>query len=433
MRTFLLLCLVGLIAQAPPVSVASAAAPGKKLPRAEAKNKPHPKKGKAKAQDPSVDAPLPASGATPPSLAPAPADAPTAPAPAPAPAAPAPAPAAAPALAPAPSTTAAASQARSASPAPAPNPAARSDSTSNEQESIERTIKSAAAAVERVREEAPAAPIVTLDHSPRGAMKELAVAIAKRFAQKHGDMAFHRVAIPYFRNSGPNAEREKVGQLAAELLSVELQQQQKFVIVERERIDQLMREHRLKDLGVVDEGSAAEFGKVLGAQSLILGTVNEAGANYIVTARQVDAEKGTVLVSAEVAFERQGLLAISSDAIETRSRLGAGFRSAIVPGWGQIYNKEPVKGALLLSAALGVLGGASTMIGLSTVERNRYSLNRPETVTSRSRANTDILAANALLISYGALWAIGLVDALVNGKDHTTFTLETEATAALSP
>lgn len=213
-------------------------------------------------------------------------------------------------------------------------------------------------------------------------MKERAGVIAHRFFAKNGAVSFHRVAVPHFKNASPNTNKEKVGQLVAEILSVELAEEKKFVIVERERIDQIMKEHRLKDLGVVDEGSAAEFGKILGAQSLVLGTVTEAGPSYIVTVRQVDAE-GDVIVSAQVEIERQGLIAISSDAIETRSRLGAGFRSAVFPGWGQIYNKQPVKGGIFMALGIGVLGAAGTMIGVSTLERNRYALNRADTVDAR--------------------------------------------------
>jgi TolB-like protein len=276
------------------------------------------------------------------------------------------------------------------------------------------------------------APVVTNDKTPRGAMKELAGVIGQRFFAKNGAVSFHRVAIPHFKNASPNADKEKVGQLVAEILSVELAEEKKFVIVERERMDQIMKEHRLKDLGVVDEGSAAEFGKILGAQSLVLGTVTEAGPSYIVTVRQVDAEKGDVIVSAQVEIERQGLIAISSDAIETRTRLGAGFRSAVFPGWGQIYNKQPVKGGIFMALGIGVLGAAGTMIGVSTLERNRYALNRPDTVDARVTANNYILAANLLLISYGVVWAVSIIDALVSGKDHTTFNVSTDTPGAVS-
>ena len=398
----------------------AAAVSPKKIGRPEAKPKPPVKKAKPGAAHSGDTGPAAEAPAEPVPVAPAPnpVEAPAVARPAPASATPVAAPLSPPPAAEAPANGASVSEARA-----------------SEMQPLEADMAKARARNEKERDAAPPprdGEVITQDHTPRGAMKELAAAIAKRFTARHPEANFHRTAIPYFKNASPNAEKEKVGQLCAEILSVALAEQKRFVIVERERMDQIMKEHRLKDLGVVDEGSAAEFGKILGAQSLVLGTVTEAGASYIVTVRQVDAEKGDVLVSAQVEVERQGLLAISSDAIETRSRMGAGFRSALVPGWGQLYNKQPIKGALFLTAALGVLAAGGTMIGLSTMERNRYALNRPDTVNARERANTYILAANILLISYGVVWAVSIIDALVNGKDHTTFQVATETPAALS-
>ena len=116
-----------------------------------------------------------------------------------------------------------------------------------------------------------------------------------------------------------------------EILSAELAKKEAFVVVERERLDQVMREHRLKGLGVIDDDTAAEFGRVLGAQSLVSGTVGEAGPSFIVTVKQVEVETGRVLVSGKVEIERAGLIALSSDAVVKRSVMGAAIRSAILP------------------------------------------------------------------------------------------------------
>ena len=45
----------------------------------------------------------------------------------------------------------------------------------------------------------------------------------------------------------------------------------------------------------------------------------------------------------------------AADSIKTTPR-GALLRSAVLPGWGQVYNKRPLKGALFGTAALTLLG-----------------------------------------------------------------------------
>ena len=44
----------------------------------------------------------------------------------------------------------------------------------------------------------------------------------------------------------------------------------------------------------------------------------------------------------------------AADSIKTTPR-GALLRSAVLPGWGQVYNKRPLKGALFGTAALALL------------------------------------------------------------------------------
>ena len=91
-----------------------------------------------------------------------------------------------------------------------------------------------------------------------------------------------------------------------------------------------MKEYRLADLGIVDSNSVAQFGKVLGAQTILSGSVNEAGAKYLVTVRQVEVESAQVLATASVEIDRAGLIALSEESVVLRSKGGATFRSALV-------------------------------------------------------------------------------------------------------
>lgn len=266
------------------------------------------------------------------------------------------------------------------------------------------------------------------DGTVNGAMSALADGVAKGFAALGREVPFHRIAVPYFEEAGEAAASQHVGRLVAELLSVELAERRPFVIVERERLKQVMREHRLAGLGIVDESTAAAFGKVLGAQSLISGTVSEAGPKYVVTVRQVEVESGRVLVSGKVEMDRAGLVALSSEAVVLRSRTGALFRSVVVPGWGQFYNREPVKGTLFLAGGLGTAGAAAGFFLASLGAKSDYESNTAEHVGQREVANDRVRVANVLLIAYGVVWAANLVDAYLSGSDSTTVELTASGT-----
>lgn len=275
---------------------------------------------------------------------------------------------------------------------------------------------------------APSAPVPVqleaADGTVAGASRVLADAMAKAFGERHPGAAFHRVAVPYFSEVGADATDNQLGKVVAELVSVELAKREPFVLVERERLDQVMREHRLKSLGVVDEDTAAEFGKVFGAQSILAGSVSDAGPQYVVAVRQVDVESGQVLVTGQVNIDRAGLIALSSEAVVKKSKLDALFRSTVMPGWGQLYNDEPVKGGLFLAGGLGALGTGLGFYAAALSAQSQYEENTASTVRYRDVANDRIRVANTSLLVAAAVWGLGMLDAYLSGRDYSTVTIE---------
>lgn len=268
-----------------------------------------------------------------------------------------------------------------------------------------------------------AAPLAQSGGSVTDGSRALAEAISKGFQSLGRAAAFHRVAVPYFKELGGDTTEHNLGRLVSELIAAELTQRPPFVVVERERLDQVMKEHRLADLGVVDEATASKFGRVLGAESLVSGTVAEAGPSYVVTVRQVDVETGKVLVSGTVTFERAGLVALSSDAIEMKSASGAMFRSILLPGWGQFYNDEPAKGAIFMGLGLGSLATAGGFFAAAHSANSNYLAGTPDVVGDRVIANDRIRVTNALLVGYGVVWAVNVIDALISGRSETSIDL----------
>jgi curli biogenesis system outer membrane secretion channel CsgG len=266
------------------------------------------------------------------------------------------------------------------------------------------------------------------DGTVPGGAKALAQAVVKGYKSLNKDSAFHRVAVPYFKEIGSEVAEHSLGRVVAELLSVNLSQQKPFVVVERERLDQIMREHRLSDLGLVDENTATQMGKILGAESLVSGTVSSVGPNYIVTVRQVDVSTGKILNSAQVQFKRAGLVALSADSVVLRSTTGAIFRSALIPGWGQFYNREPAKGLLFAAAGLGSLGTAAAFYLKAQTANSEYKMGTVDTVEQRALANESVKIANISLMAFGAVWLLNVLDATISGTDSSSVEISPTAT-----
>lgn len=67
-----------------------------------------------------------------------------------------------------------------------------------------------------------------------------------------------------------------------------------WTVLEVSQMKKIASEHRLSMSGLVDEKKAIKVGKVLGAQYLIVGSVNATGSVFTLTARLVDVVTGVV-------------------------------------------------------------------------------------------------------------------------------------------
>jgi len=102
--------------------------------------------------------------------------------------------------------------------------------------------------------------------------------------------------------------------------------------------------------------------------------------------------------------------------IVTRDPTGALLRSAVLPGWGQFYNDRPVKGIVLGSLELGLLGWLIAE-HLASEEARRENDDPAYQLHSQRRLD---------LIWYtSATWLFGMLDAYVDAYLYS-FSTENE-------
>ncbi|MEO0101663.1 MAG: CsgG/HfaB family protein [candidate division WOR-3 bacterium] len=105
------------------------------------------------------------------------------------------------------------------------------------------------------------------------------------------DLREKRIAVLPFESS----YGFEVGKVAADELSLALGKIGKFDIVERGRIEELWKEQDL-DKKRIDEKTAVEIGKMLGAHGVILGAVREYRRNKVgLACRLVSVETGRII------------------------------------------------------------------------------------------------------------------------------------------
>ena len=98
--------------------------------------------------------------------------------------------------------------------------------------------------------------------------------------------------------NGINIEKSNALVLTERLRSeiIELNQ---FVVLERSAIQTIIDEQKFQSSGIVDNNSAAEIGKVIGAKYVLIGTVSKIGETYSVDSRLINVETATSIRSAD--------------------------------------------------------------------------------------------------------------------------------------
>lgn len=251
------------------------------------------------------------------------------------------------------------------------------------------------------------------------AMRKVGDALAAGFQKLPGGARYQRLAVLEFGETGADAKRHELGTVVSAELATNLRRDHGFLLVERARLKQVLGELRLGEMGLVDPAVAPKLGKLADAQALVMGSVAQAGDRYLVNARVVSTETAETLAAASEPVAAASLVALSSEAVVLRSRKDGAFRSLLVPGWGQVYNREPVKAAVILGTEVALIGGAGAFHVLGEGAKRDYqkSTDPARAATLRADAERDLRWRNGLLVAAGALWVLNVADAYFSGVD----------------
>jgi TolB-like protein len=242
--------------------------------------------------------------------------------------------------------------------------------------------------------------------------------------QKAVDVGFRRMAVLPFKTLESKAKESNLGRVSSELLSSRLALNPRILQVERSRLDSVISELKRSERGELSKDGAVSVGKLLGANNIVLGSVAVSGADYLITARVVDSETGRVVTAADQIFPQAGMVAISEEMVEVKSRFNAAMRSMVVPGWGQVYNGDLGRGLVYGATFFGLAAGAITSTILGNQAKDAYNENTRSTVDEREVANGHYDRVNYFLLGLGTLWAVAVSDAYITGRDATTINVD---------
>jgi len=167
-----------------------------------------------------------------------------------------------------------------------------------------------------------------------------------------------RVAVIDFENKTTYGTR--LGSASADILVTELAKTDRFILIERAKLDKLLGEQKLGLTGIIDPDTAAKMGRMLGAAAIVTGAVSEFGvktrggdyllyeskkqiAEAVVDVRIVDAETGQILHAESgkgIAESGSGsVLGMGTKSSYDEALEGKALRAAIVKFAGNVVNK----------------------------------------------------------------------------------------------
>lgn len=152
-----------------------------------------------------------------------------------------------------------------------------------------------------------------------------------------------KIAVLNFEN---NSSREggKYSQKAADLMMNELAKSGTFTVVERKRLDALIREQDFQQSGNVDPKKAVSIGKMLGVDAVVLGTIEKLGVGKQTTTvgdSTITRYNASVEVNIRVVNVHTGAI-LFSDSEEA----SANTKTASVPGYDMGGGPPSVDGPL---------------------------------------------------------------------------------------
>lgn len=278
--------------------------------------------------------------------------------------------------------------------------------------------------------EAPGAEAATsaVPTTLQGRLRQLADKVAAGLDRVEGEMRYQRFAVMPFEEVGAGAQDRQLGMLVAAELTTFLRRDHGVLLVERAQIESVIEEMALGQTGLIDESSAVEIGKLAGADGAILGTVSEAGDQYLVNAKVVSISSGEVVLAEQVSLPAADLVALSAEAVVLRSTSGAIYRSLLLPGWGQIYNRQPIKGAVFVAAEVASVGLAVTyhLLGdgrVADYEALAPGTSEQEFAQLRDDAGNRYTMRNIFIYAAVAIHVVNVIDAFMNGTSYDSATL----------
>ncbi len=129
---------------------------------------------------------------------------------------------------------------------------------------------------------------------PIGLLFLISIGILPLFAQQPQDSSKVPVAVMDFKNNSPVFGYDRLERTIAELLKTELSRSTDILVVERSKMESILREQALAQAGVLATEAAQQVGRLAGAEYIIAGEINTVGNQFRIDAHVIQVTTGRI-------------------------------------------------------------------------------------------------------------------------------------------
>ncbi|MBP7795367.1 MAG: hypothetical protein KA059_01165 [Elusimicrobiales bacterium] len=159
-----------------------------------------------------------------------------------------------------------------------------------------------------------------------------------------------RIGVVEFENKTAYGQK-RLGQAVSDILITELVKSNRFVVVDRDKINKIMDEQKFQQQGAVDSQTAVKVGKLLGLEAIVVGAITNfgvrtEGSNYLLTQtkrqvaevsvdiRVIDVQSGQIILAdsgkGEAKSSKGGVLGMGTKGGYDETLEGDALRAAVV-------------------------------------------------------------------------------------------------------
>jgi tetratricopeptide (TPR) repeat protein len=127
-------------------------------------------------------------------------------------------------------------------------------------------------------------------------------------------LAEKRIAVLPFDVPDTRPDMKQFGIGITDTLNIALSNIKEFIMIDRSQLEAIMKEQAFQNSGFIDSDTAVKLGKLMGAEMLVIGSIQSEEDNYRISARLTDVETGKILKAVQVTgtsiFDLQDKLAL---------------------------------------------------------------------------------------------------------------------------